>query len=95
MKTYILSKLAGAHLSQHPGDYCTNQKIDIKIVSVYPFINNHFFREIESHSLYWFVRVLFNTNSIYGVCLKIMLWEPRLLYIVVIWNGKSIQWRIL
>ena len=36
MKTYILSKLAGVHLSQYMGDYCTNQKIDIKVVSVHP-----------------------------------------------------------
>ena len=35
MKTYILSKLAGVHLSQYLGDYCTNQKIDIKVVSVH------------------------------------------------------------
>ena len=62
MKTYILSKLAGVHLSQYLGDYCTNQKIDIKVVSVHPgFINNHFFREIESHSLYWFIRDLIQT----------------------------------
>ena len=40
MKTYILSKLAGVHLSQYLGDYCTEQKIDIKVVSVHPgFIN--------------------------------------------------------
>ena len=35
MKTYILSKLAGIHLSQYLGDYCNNQKIDIKVVSVH------------------------------------------------------------
>ena len=57
MKTYILSKLAGVHLSQYLGDYCTNQKIDIKVVSLHPgFINNYFFREIEKHSIYWFIR---------------------------------------
>ena len=62
MKTYILSKLAGVHLSQYLGDYCTNQKIDIKVVSVHPgFINNHFFREIEKHSVYWFIRDFFQT----------------------------------
>ena len=33
MKTYILSKLAGVHLAQYLGDYCTNQKKDIKVVS--------------------------------------------------------------
>lgn len=57
MKTYILSKLAGVHLAQYLGDFCENKKIDIKVVSVHPgFINNHFFREIEKHSIYWFVR---------------------------------------
>ena len=62
MKTYIISKLAGVHLSQYLGDYCTNQKIDIKVVSVHPgFINNHFFREIEKHSIYWFIRDFFQT----------------------------------
>ena len=61
-ETYILSKLAGVHLSQYLGDYCTNHKIDIKVVSVHPgFINNHFFREIEKHSIYWFIRDLFQT----------------------------------
>lgn len=59
MKTYILSKLAGVHLAQYLGDYCTNKKIDVKVVSCHPgFINNHFFREIEKHSLYWFIRDL-------------------------------------
>ena len=62
MKTYILSKLAGVHLAQYLGDYCTNQKKDIKVVSLHPgFINNHFFREIEKHSIYWFLRDLFQT----------------------------------
>jgi NAD(P)-dependent dehydrogenase (short-subunit alcohol dehydrogenase family) len=57
MKTYILSKLAGVHLAQYLGDYCTNQKLDIKVVSLHPgFINNYFFREIEKHSIYWFIR---------------------------------------
>ena len=57
MKTYILSKLAGVHLAQYLGDYCTNKKIDIKVVSLHPgFINNYFFREIEKHSIYWFIR---------------------------------------
>ena len=60
MKTYILSKLAGVHLSQYLGDYCSNQKMDIKVVSVHPgFINNHFFRDIEKHSVYWFIRDFF------------------------------------
>ena len=36
MKTYILSKLAGVHLAQYLGDYCTNKKIDIKVVSLHP-----------------------------------------------------------
>ena len=62
MKTYILSKLAGVHLAQYLGDYCTNKKIDIKVVSLHPgFINNHFFREIEKHSIYWFIRDFFQT----------------------------------
>ena len=57
MKTYILSKLAGVYLAQYLGDYCTNKKIDIKVVSLHPgFINNYFFREIEKHSIYWFIR---------------------------------------
>ena len=57
MKTYILSKLAGVHLAQYLGDYCTNKKIDIKVVSLHPgFINNYFFREIEKNSIYWFIR---------------------------------------
>ena len=57
MKTYILSKLAGVHLAQYLGDYCTNKNIDIKVVSLHPgFINNYFFREIEKHSIYWFIR---------------------------------------
>ena len=57
MKTYILSKLVGVHLAQYLGDYCTNKKIDIKVVSLHPgFINNYFFREIEKHSIYWFIR---------------------------------------
>ena len=57
MKTYILSKLAGVHLAQYLGDYCTNKKIDIKVVSLHPgFINNYFFREIEKHSIFWFIR---------------------------------------
>ena len=57
MKTYILSKLAGVHLAQYLGDYCTNKKIDIKVVSLHPgFINNYFCREIEKHSIYWFIR---------------------------------------
>ena len=38
MKTYILSKLAGVHLSQYLGDYCTEQKIDINII-IYVFIS--------------------------------------------------------
>ena len=60
MKTYILSKLAGIHLSQYLADYCNKNNINIKIVSVHPgFINNHFFRVIEKHSLYWFLRDLF------------------------------------
>ena len=60
MKTYILSKLAGVHLAQYLGDYCTTHKKDIKVVSLHPgFINNHFFREIEKHSVYWFVRDVF------------------------------------
>ena len=62
MKTYILSKLAGVHLAQYLGDYCNNQKKDIKVVSLHPgFINNHFFREIEKHSIYWFIRDFFQT----------------------------------
>jgi NAD(P)-dependent dehydrogenase (short-subunit alcohol dehydrogenase family) len=62
MKTYILSKLAGVHLAQYLGDYCTNQKKDIKVVSLHPgFINNHFFREIEKNSIYWFIRDFFQT----------------------------------
>lgn len=62
MKTYILSKLAGVHLAQYLGDYCTNKKIDIKVVSLHPgFINNHFFREIEKHSIYWFLRDFIQT----------------------------------
>jgi NAD(P)-dependent dehydrogenase (short-subunit alcohol dehydrogenase family) len=62
MKTYILSKLAGVHLAQYLGDYCTSQKKDIKVVSLHPgFINNHFFREIEKNSIYWFVRDFLQT----------------------------------
>ena len=62
METYILSKLAGIHLSQYLGDYCFKKKLNIKVVSVHPgFINNHFFRDIEKHSLYWFVRDILQT----------------------------------
>jgi len=62
MKTYIISKLAGVHLTQYLGDYCTNQKKDIKVVALHPgFINNHFFREIEKSSIYWFIRDFFQT----------------------------------
>lgn len=62
MKTYILSKLAGIHLTQYFGNYCSNKNLDIKVVSVHPgFINNHFFREIEKHSFYWFIRDLLQT----------------------------------
>jgi len=62
MEAYILSKLAGVHLSQYLGDYCSNKKMDIKIVSVHPgFIDNHFFRDIEKNSLYWFFRDFFQT----------------------------------
>eukprot|EP00833_Pecoramyces_ruminatium_P001687 jgi/Orpsp1_1/1175719/evm.model.c7180000054940.1 len=62
MKTYILSKLAGVHLSQYLGNYCSNKGIDVKVVSVHPgFINNHFFREIEKRSFYWFFRDFFQT----------------------------------
>ena len=62
MKTYILSKLAGVHLTQYLADYLTNQKKDIKIVALHPgFINNHFFREIEKHSIYGFFRDFFQT----------------------------------
>ena len=62
MKTYILSKLAGVHLAQYLADYLTNQKKDIKVVALHPgFINNHFFREIEKHSIYWFFRDFFQT----------------------------------
>ena len=57
MKTYILSKLAGVHLSQYLGDYCYKKNIKVKVVSVHPgFINNHFFRDIEKNSIYWFIR---------------------------------------
>ena len=57
METYILSKLAGVHLSQYLGNYCYKKNMDIKVVSVHPgFINNHFFRDIEKYSVYWFVR---------------------------------------
>ena len=67
MKTYILSKLAGVHLAQYLGDYCDNKKIDLKVVSVHPgFINNYFFREIEKHSLYMFIRDLIQTP--YRLC---------------------------
>ena len=60
MKTYILSKLAGVHLSQYLSDYCNKNNINVKVVSVHPgFINNHFFRNIEKHSIYWFVRAMF------------------------------------
>ena len=60
MKTYILSKLAGVHLSQYLADYCNKNNINVKVVSVHPgFINNHFFRDIEKHSIYWFVRAIF------------------------------------
>lgn len=62
MHTYVLTKLAGVHLSQYLGDYCERKKIDVKVVSVHPgFINNHFFRNIEKHSIYWFVRDLLQT----------------------------------
>ena len=62
MKTYILSKLAGVHLSQYLSDYCVNKNLDIKAVSVHPgFINNHFFREIEKDLIYWFIRDLLQT----------------------------------
>ena len=62
MKTYILSKLAGIHLAQYLDDYCTNEKKDIKIVALHPgFINNHFFREIEKYSIYWFIRDFIQT----------------------------------
>ena len=60
MKTYILSKLAGVHLSQYLGDYCNRNNINIKVISVHPgFINNHFFRDIEKNSIYWFIRDFF------------------------------------
>ena len=60
MKTYILSKLAGVHLSQYLADYCNKNNINVKVVSVHPgFINNHFFRDIEKHSIYWYVRAVF------------------------------------
>ena len=36
IKTYILSKLTRVHLSQYLGNYYTNQKIDIKVVSDIP-----------------------------------------------------------
>ena len=42
MKTYILSKLAGVHLSQYLADYCMNKKIDVKVVSVHPGYINTF-----------------------------------------------------
>ena len=62
MKTYILSKLAGVHLAQYLGEYCSKNHKNIKVVSLHPgYINNHFFREIEKHSFYWFLRDLFQT----------------------------------
>lgn len=62
MKTYILSKLAGVHLAQYLGEYCSTNNKNIKVVSLHPgYINNHFFREIEKHSIYWFLRDLFQT----------------------------------
>ena len=60
MKTYVLSKIAGVHLSQYLADYCTRNNISVKVASVHPgFINNHFFRNIEKHSIYWYLRALF------------------------------------
>ena len=62
MKTYILSKLAGVHLSQYLGHYCSSHNINVKVVSVHPgFINNHFFRDIEKSSIYWFIRDFIQT----------------------------------
>jgi hypothetical protein len=53
MKTHILSKLGGVHLSQSQRIYFLNKNIEIKIVSVHHgFINNLFLREIEKHSMY-------------------------------------------
>ena len=41
MKTYILSKLAGVHLSQYLGHYCISHNINVKVFSVHlGFINN-------------------------------------------------------
>ncbi|KAG4103649.1 NAD(P)-binding protein [Neocallimastix lanati (nom. inval.)] len=63
MKTYILSKLAGVHLSQYLKNFCKEKAVNnVKVVSVHPgFINNHFFREIESHSFYWYWRDFFQS----------------------------------
>ena len=60
MKTYVLSKIAGVHLSQYLADYCTRNNTSVKVASAHPgFINNHFFRNIEKNSMIWYVRAIF------------------------------------
>ena len=57
MRTYVLSKLADVHFTTYLSNYIEKNKLNLKTVVLHPgFINNHFFREIEAHSLYWFIR---------------------------------------
>lgn len=57
MTTYVLSKLANVHLATYLGEYTSYKNIPVKVVSLHPgFINNRFFREIEAHDWFWFIR---------------------------------------
>ena len=57
MKTYVLSKLADVHFTTYLSEYIEKNKLDLKTSVLHPgFINNHFFRDIEANSIYWFVR---------------------------------------
>ena len=57
MKTYVLSKLADVHFTTYLSEYIEKNKLDLKTSVLHPgFINNHFFRDIEANSVYWFVR---------------------------------------
>ena len=84
MKTYIW-----IHLSQYLSDYCNKNNINIKVVSAHPgFINNHFFRDIENHSIYWFIRALFQAPYRW-LMFKDNINGLKLLCIVVIWTLKD------
>ena len=62
MKTYILSKLADVHFTEFLADYIEKNKLELKTVVLHPgFINNHFFRDIEANSFYWFIRDFLQT----------------------------------